>query len=360
MYVKYLNNVRIDIFLCIAVCVVVVSVAAGQFIRRAITPRRVDVYVCGQFESLFGSEIFSALIMEYEEQNPDLRILIAESERLSDIVLFDDGEFMELTSVRAQLLVSFMDLFFYNIDILQGANRDRPPRTRAEFLAAARAVAGFTVPRATVPEAGIFPLALGLDPSDPLALRREIFPWVWAAGGELLDESGELSSIAAETIAFFLQLNREGLVTPGSFEKTGEQRLEEFAQGSIAMLAASSRDIPFVQRSGINFGVTAMPQTSPGGNRLGLSGIYAGISAHSVRQAEAWHFITFIAEKNQVLAQVLRAVPGSMLNYPDEYIAEDPYLFRAWDIFEAADIVEHNPADPSTEYIIREMLEELR
>ncbi|MDR1859082.1 MAG: extracellular solute-binding protein [Treponema sp.] len=377
---RHTNNARVDVFLLIAAIVALIIAASSRFSRHAVQPGRIDISVSQSGEALFGKDIMDALVLEFEEQNPALRIQIAGNSN-ADIVFFEDGEISGLLaeSALASLgpyansetpekqwaipLVSFVDVFLYNIDILQAANGDRPPKTRADFLAAARAVAA---------QGAAQPLALGLSREDPLALRRELYPWIWAAGGDLRqegvrqdgEESVTLSRAATDAIAFFGQLNREGLLAPGSLEQTRAQRLAEFAGGNIAMMAASSRDIPLLQRSaqGVNFGVTAMPQTAQGKNRLGLSGIYAGISSACAQPDEAWAFLAFVAGRKQALEEALGAVPGSYPGtFPADYITGDPLYSKAWDIFEAADVVEYHPAGPleeETSRIIREKLEE--
>ena len=373
---RHFKGARIDTFLIVAVIVVFVLIASSQFIRNIIQPRRTDISISQSGETLFGTGTLAALVQEFEAQNPALRIQITAGSG-ADIVFFDDSTIGSLLaeSTLASLkpyvhsetqteqwaipLVSFMDVFLYNIDILQDAGSDRPPKTRADFLATARAIAA---------EESAQPLALGLSPEDPLALRRELYPWIWAAGGELRQENGEgvtLSKAATDIIAFFDQLNREDLLAPGSFEKTRAQRLAEFAKGKIAMMVASSRDIPLLQRSAqnINFSVTAIPQTVHSKNRLGLSEIYAGISSACAQPDEAWAFLAFLAGRKQALEEALNAVPGSHPStYPGNYVENNPLYSKVWDIFEAADIVEYYPAGPleeETRSIIREKLEEV-
>jgi len=375
---RLFRGARIDLILVAASVAVLVLIVSSQFIRKVIQPRRIDISVSQGGENLFGADTLAALVREFEEHNPALRIRIA-ADNSADILFFDDGEIGSLLagSALASLkpyvhsetqaeqwaipLVSFMDVFLYNIDILQEAGSDRPPKTRADFLAAAGAVSA---------QGAAQPLALGLSREDPLALRRDLYPWIWAAGGDLRQGGGDngetitLSKTATDIIAFFGQLSSEGFLAPGSLETTRAQRLAEFAGGSIAMMAASSRDIPLLQRSapGLNFGVTAMPQTAQGKNRLGLSGIYAGISSACALSDEAWAFLAFVAGRKQVLEEALSAVPGSHPSaFPGAYITADPLYSKAWDIFEAADIVEYHPADPleeETSRVIREKLEE--
>ena len=344
-------------------------VVARQSFRTVDKAQPVSISISPHSEDLFGGDTVNALIQEFQEQNPDLLIQIAAPDSGADIVFFDDGELGSLRQASALVsldpytdnaqwavpLVSFMDLFYYNIDILKAANLDRPPKTRAEFLAAARAVKANGMP--------VSPFALGLSQADPLALRRDLYPWIWADGGEVYaPDTAEpvLSRSATDTIAFFGQLHREGLLAPSSFDNTGQTRLEEFTQGKIAMMTASAREIVFLRRnaSGVNFGITAMPSTTLGKNRLGLSGIYAGISSQCTQPEEAWSFLAFIAEKSHVLAAVLGAVPGTFPNASlDEYIEQDRLYAKAWDIFEAADIVVYN-AEPVTEEAINRSIRE--
>ena len=382
----------IDIVLFAVAIVLLVFFFVNRAYKAVNEPERVNIVISSQGENIFGRNIIDALIQEFEEQNPDLRVQEITQEaaavdeaavvgaRGADIVFFDDGGYSSLikdsalaslasyhhaeaqTGKWALSLVTFMDLFIYNIDILQAANLDRPPKTRAEFLAAAKAVVENNA--ASSEQESVFAFALGLSPSDPLALRRDFYPWVWADGGEIRLESAEpaLPRAVTDAIAFFGQLNREGLLAPGTFEKTGAQRLEEFAQGKIAMMTVSARDIAFLQNSarGITFGITTLPVMTRGKDRLGLSNIYAGINSDCTLPDEAWRFLAFFAGKKDIIAEALGAVPGS---FPDvfagEYIAQDPLYSKAWDIFEAADIVEYEPGQPFEEELNRLIREKL-
>jgi ABC-type glycerol-3-phosphate transport system substrate-binding protein len=340
----------VDISLGIAAAAVVVIITTGRSCETPGEPRsahRIDITISSQSRDLFGGDTLDALIKEFEKQNPGLRIKSAAPDgQVADIVFIDDSGFNGLASndyLHVETLVSFMDLLFYNIDILKAAKLDRPPKTRAEFLAAARAIAKNDT------ENPLFPFALGLHPDDTMALRRDFYPWVWANGGNipplgLSDEDITFSLSHTDIIAFFEQLNREELLAPGSFEKTGAQRLEEFTKGKIAMITASARDILFVQNNaeGITFGITTIPTTSQGKNRLGLLHIYGYINRACTVPNEARFFLDFIAEKSQVLAETLGAVPGSYpIAFPGEYITDNPLYSKAWDIFEAVDIVEY-------------------
>jgi len=391
---KWINIILLAAFIAVITLIVISRITGGPGLSR----HHIEISISPQIEDLFGRDMADALIRDFEKLRPDLRITKADAG--ADILFFDDGEFGRLRNSSKLLalnpyitantqdaetdrehpvpeqnvpkqdtqyalpLMSFIDLLFYNIDILQAANFDRPPKTRAEFLAVAKAVAN---------------TGAGQDTVDSFALafsegtRLCVYPWIWAAGGEITtpprvaatdatpDEPLVLSRAALDTIAFFGQLNREGLLSTG-WEPAARQ-LEGFAKGKIAMITRPASDIALLQRiaGNLNFGITAIPGTTQGKNRLGLSKIYVGISADCALPDEAWAFLSFIAEKGPILAEALAAIPGSLpAAFPADYIVKNPLYSKAWDIFEAAEIVEFRSDDPSEGETERLVMRKLR
>jgi ABC-type glycerol-3-phosphate transport system substrate-binding protein len=260
-------------------------------------------------------------------------------------------------------LVSFMDILFYNIDLLKAEGFDRPPKTREEFLACARAMAARREGAASAQgRGGAYGTALALSPGDRLGIRREIFPWAWAAGAAIIrdgqvDFSGRP---AVETLRFLGQLHTEGLLSPGSFDKTRAQKNGEFARGTIAMMTGSTEDIPLLRKrmGDAAFGITQIPGPAgfAGKPAAGSSSWYAGISASCEYPDEAWTFLTVLAEKSPLLAARVRAVPGSG---PQDYITGDDFYAKAWDIYEASDLIREFsgfPEGDELEALIREEL----
>ncbi|MDR1239437.1 MAG: extracellular solute-binding protein [Treponema sp.] len=305
-----------------------------------------------------------SLIREFEAQNPGVRIRLdrrraagpEESARINlsaDIVIFDERQlgvflrddllapldpYMESGAEpdqRVVPLVSFMDLLFYHVEMLKAAGFDRPPGTRAEFLACAQAVAA---------EGGgkTFGAALALSPAEPLSVRRDVFSWIWAAGSPLIrDGRADFSSRpVTETLEFLRRLYAGGLLSPGVFEKTGAEKTGEFAEGKIAMMIGPAADIPVLRKrmGDAAFGVTLIPGPGdqPGRTVINPSRWYAAISGSCKKTGEAWTFLTFLMEKSPLLAAQAEAVPGGG-NSPGPYILEDPFYSRAWDIYEAAE-----------------------
>jgi ABC-type glycerol-3-phosphate transport system substrate-binding protein len=175
---------------------------------------------------------------------------------------------------------------------------------------------------------------------------------------------------AVEVIAFLGDISREGALAPGTFSKTGAERIDEFARGTLAMMTASSRDIQTLRKKMGDsiFGVTNIPGSpGEGKSNIALSGIYAGISEKCTRQDEAWTFLSFLAEKSPVLAAQLGAVPGGHQDifpgagtFSDEYLKEDPLYSKVQDVFEASKIVPGFAGNPRGEEFDRIVREELR
>jgi multiple sugar transport system substrate-binding protein len=230
-----------------------------------------------------------------------------------------------------------IDLLFYNIDLLKEAGFDRPPGTRTDYLRYARAIREKR-------RAGVYGSALGLSPEDNRGIYRDILSWIWASGTLLIqDEKLEFRGRALNGVLdFFATLENEGLLAPGSFEKTGEQRIGEFAEGKIGMMIGSVRDIPGVrEKMGENaFGVTRIPESEdyPGKPVFGLWVWYGAVSRQSVRREPAEDLLLFLKEKSSMLTGQLKTVPGHGETAPVR--PEDPLYSKIWDMYEGADLVE--------------------
>ena len=354
---------RKDIFLVLTVLVLVITPLIIGILfnkEREIEIAPSDIYLTISLRSgeLFGKALIEKFLLEYEEQNPGIRINTAVSGEEPDIYIFDEGEFSDLIagnfltelnsftnydSGSAQIaipLVSFMDLFFYNIDILTAAGFDSPPKTRDEFLSYARAVS-----RSNLDASGF---AIGLSRNDKRAVSRDIFSWIWASGSNFWTETGRPlinTRFIVNDFTFFRTLYREGLLTPDVFHATGDHNLEQFAQGKIAMMIASAGVIPYLREKmgDDKFGVTTIPDPVTGGRyEINISAIYAGMSANSAYPEEIWDFLVFLTEKSSVFCEELKAIPGIASNIiPGDYVSDDPFYSKAWSIYEFAGVAEN-------------------
>jgi ABC-type glycerol-3-phosphate transport system substrate-binding protein len=137
------------------------------------------------------------------------------------------------------------------------------------------------------------------------------------------------------------------------------------------MIGPSSAIKRLRETMGDSFGVGAIPGTPGGGTNGGkpvfaLHSLYAAITGQCRYPDEAWTFLSFLVEQRSVLAAALRAVPGSgSLDFSanaagvPSYMENDPLLLKAWDMYQAADIVrdiEELPAAAELERALREEL----
>ncbi|GHT63349.1 sugar ABC transporter substrate-binding protein [Spirochaetia bacterium] len=298
-----------------------------------------------------------------ETAEPD--IIVMESRYLAEFIKagtfsFPDsqGAFINESRERVLPLASSMDVLFYNIDILRAAGFDRPPRDRTEFLRYAQAVSKGEG------SAKQYGAALALSPADSRGVFRDVFSWIWAAGTAMTKEGvPDFNGKAInDTLAFLAQLEKEGLLAPQSFTTTGAERLNEFAAGKIAMMTGSVQDIAQLRdrmKDGA-FGITLIPGPADYAGKpvFGLSTWYAGINAGSGHPDEAWNFLLYLQENSSRLAEQIRAVPGSN-DSAAAYITEDPFYAKAWDMYEAADLVQELTTIPKIRELENAVREEL-
>jgi len=409
----YFHN-RTDIFIIIlvfilTVCPVIISV----FSRLNAKSRQIDIYLSASCEEFFGSKTMETLMWEFNEQNPDLRISLlnvpgdkisdksGEKNKEPDILFFDESEFNDLTVGETLLplaylsedetidlkpaipLVSFMNLLFFNIELLQAAGFDRPPKTSEDFLLYAKTIS--TANNGILADAA--GAVMALSPANKQSLSRDIFSWIWASGWDFWPDEGSSPTAplidtkpVINELNFLSKLYREGVLSPesgsvpqnqalslNSFELTEEQALEGFARGKIAMIIASTRDIPALrEKMGDGaFGITTIPSGGAAGKySVSLTGIFAGINKNCAYPDAARVFLEFLASKSPLLCAQLKAVPGYV---PDlvsgdnkNYIKEDPFYAKAWEIFETSVVVRGFLGVPGAQEYENAVREEIR
>ena len=292
---------RINLFLILALLVVLVTpfaiILAGNISADI---RLANLYISPHFEEFFGKEMAEQLLKEFNEAHADIRVRIFsqndknQPNKEPDIFIYDDPDSFDEAAALAVLnpwiedesediilaipLVSFMDVLFYNIDILSAAGFDRPPRTRGEYITYSR----------TVQDRGFY--------TDDLSAPEN--------------------------------------------NKSANQKLDDFVQGSAALITASTRAIPFLREkmNDSTFGLTSIPTATDGSvgrYNINLTGIYAGIGKNSAYPDAAWSFINFLTENRALFCEKFQAVPGVVSDIiPGNYVNDDPFYSKAWDIFE--------------------------
>jgi multiple sugar transport system substrate-binding protein len=251
-------------------------------------------------------------------------------------------------------LISFISPLYYNIALLRDAGFNRPPKSRSEMLAYARAVAD--------PGAGRHALAMALGPENPLGVYRDVFSWIRAFNPLAARRSPP--DFSARSIAgaldFLRELRQEDCLTPGIFAKTEAEKREDFIQGRAAMMIASVADVHVLrQRMGDGaFGITLIPGESSfeGKPVLGLTSWRLGIPRSAACKDGARAFLSFLLERGPLIAEKAHAVPGSMGKAMD-FSAEDPLYAKAYDMYIAGEpLQEFSGISGAGEALVREQL----
>jgi multiple sugar transport system substrate-binding protein len=228
-------------------------------------------------------------------------------------------------------LVSFMAPLFYNISVLRTAGFDRPPKTWSEILSYAKAI--------SKPANNRFGLAFALSPDYPQGITLDIYSWIWASGGAVWRNGRPnfTDSTVVNSLDFLNSLRENNFLSPDSFAKTRQQKLNEFASGRIGLMIAPAQDIEVLrQRIGeTGFGITTLPVSDmyTGKSVIGLSRWYACISSHSQYKSEAWTFLSFLSSRAAALANAAHAVPGTGI-----YPRDDTLYAKAYDIYENSEV----------------------
>jgi multiple sugar transport system substrate-binding protein len=250
-------------------------------------------------------------------------------------------------------LVSFINPFFYNIKLLQDTGLDRPPKTHAELLACARTI--------TDRSRGRFALALSLGPENPQGIFQDLLSWIWASSGGITGNTGKPDFTAppvVETLRFLDQLHREELIMPGIFSGTRDEKIAKFTQGHIGMMIGSVSDIQTIrtQMGDSAFGITTIPAGAgyTGKPILGLSSWYLGLSRQGKHKEEAWAFLSFLLERESLIAARAHGIPGSgnIINTFDE----DPLYSKVYDIYAAGELIPYTslPRSADLSALVRE------
>lgn len=367
-----MRPVHIDVLMILVLLVlIIIPLFEKKPVEAEIITNQAVLVLSPDFGSMFGGELTEMLLNEFAQRHPDILIhhIDADSEEQPDIIFFEKGEFNVLAGVLLELnsftnydsgsqqlavpLVSFINLLYYNIEILSAAGFDRPPKTRDEFITQARTVSQGAFNAAGAP--ALF------TPANSYTLTKDILSWIWAGGGDIWS-NGDKPSINSRRmindITFLGNLNR--VLNAG----TAEDNVEQFAQGKTALMIASTRYIPHLrERMGDSaFGITTIPESGAGGRyNIGISSIYAGLNSGGAHHDEAWSFLEFLAEKSSLLCAYLKAVPGVVSNFfPGDYVRNDPFYSKAWDIFESAMIVEDFSGKPGAQQYEAAFIEELQ
>ena len=287
-------------------------------------------------------------------------------------------------------ILSFINVLYYNIEVLKDAGFIHPPKTRNEFMACAKVLG--TANHDAAAGKKIYALAMGAGSSR--GIYDDIYPWIWAAGVQLIRDGKQIinSRVLAENLSFLAALNSEGFIVPGAFQADSQKKLEDFISGKAAFMIAPISNIAIVrERMGEEaFGISSIPlpdqlQTARRSSSqenysqkpfFASSAWTVGVNSASPHKEEAILFASFLSGKAAFLSEKAKAVPGAaspaaVSGTPDDSRANgrsssfsfliDPFYSKAWDIAIAGENARDFDGLPWSELeeIFKEKLREL-
>jgi len=250
---------------------------------------------------------------------------IHQMDRQSLLGQIDDGKD---SAGNAVSIISFINPLFYNIDLLESAGFDRPPKNQTEFLSYVQ----------RLKETGVNGAGLAL--SNPQSAGAQILSWIWAATGrpEPVESFNFRAKEVISTLNFLNQLKQNLYSDP--FRISEAELLDAFSKGKVGMMISSVADIQELKAAKINFSITTIPSPESYAKKpvFPLTVWYVGINSKSAYQDEAKKFINYLKEKAETIAAAAYAVPGNgTLNR--EQSRNDPHYAKAFDMYEAGEMI---------------------
>jgi multiple sugar transport system substrate-binding protein len=142
---------------------------------------------------------------------------------------------------------------------------------------------------------------------------RSVAPFVWAAGGEVVDSTESPTKVALgspegrKAIQFLLDLQKSGL---DATERAASEPQARFAAGELAMFFDSRRSVPAFRKANLDFDVTPLPRDVEQASLLATDGWCVSKAAKNKPLAQAFARYAVGQEGATVLASTGRTVPS--------------------------------------------------
>jgi multiple sugar transport system substrate-binding protein len=283
---------------------------------------------------------------------------IASMDPLMDAAGYDRSQIADIIKVDGRSvmfpLASFVYPVFVNLDVAKAAGVDKMPTNRTEFAEAAK--------KMTNADKNVFGWVLPLSLETPNGIQNDVMAWVWASGASMLkDGKPDLENeTVVGTLEYIKSLNDAGVISPGTFAKKEQDKVEEFVNGRVGMMIDSLAHINLIRERNpnLNFGISAVPAVDGYTGKRGMP--YAswgiGISEGSEHKEEAWKLVEYLMspEVNSKLVTIANAFPGNVKAKPD-LSKSDPLFSEAFKIYQEGYLANEFVGLPVAEELMRQM-----
>lgn len=256
-------------------------------------------------------------------------------------------------------VVNFVYPMFTNDQFLADAGVSGPPSTREEFAAAANAISDLGD--------DVSGWVLPLSQETPNGIQNDVMSWVWASGGTMLaDGQPDVANADVHSALEYIQgLWDDGVIAPGSFTMTEQDKVEEFVNGRVGMMIDSLAHINLIQEDNpdLEFSISALPAVEgydgPRGIPYASWGI--GVAESSEHKAEAWALVDYLMseEVNSQLSTIANAFPGNTQSAPD-FGEGDELLEQAFAIYQEGYPANEFVGLPVAEQLMRQFDQQLQ
>jgi multiple sugar transport system substrate-binding protein len=250
-------------------------------------------------------------------------------------------------------VASFVYPVFMNLDLLQAAGITEMPSTRTEFAEAAK--------KLTDASKNQYGWVLPLSLQSPNGVQNDVMSWVWASGKSMLkDGQPDLTNVdVVGALEFIKGMYDAGVISPGTFAKQEQDKVEEFVNGRVGMMVDSLAHINLIRERNpdLKFGITAVPAADGYSGKRGLP--YAswgiGVSENSEHKEEAFKLVSYLMseEVNAKLVSIANAFPGNVNAKPD-FVASDELFGKAFAIFQEGYLANEFVGLPVAEELMRQ------
>ncbi len=256
-------------------------------------------------------------------------------------------------------VASFVYPIFINLDLIKAAGIDKLPTNRSEFVAAAK--------KLTDASKNQYGWVLPLSLQTPNGVQNDVMSWVWASGGSMLkDGKPDLTNDdVISALKFIESMYKEGLISPGSFAKQEQDKVEEFVNGRIGMMVDTLAHINMIRERNpeLNFTISDFPAVDgyDGARGLPYAAWGIGISESSEHKEEAWKLVSYLMspEVNSKLLSIANAFPGNIHAKPD-FITADELFGKGFEIFQSGYLANEFVGLPVAEELMRMFDEEIQ
>jgi ABC-type glycerol-3-phosphate transport system substrate-binding protein len=181
---------------------------------------------------------------------------------------------------------------YWNAEIFKRAGIPGPPKTWDEYVQIAKKV--------TNPEQKIFATTGTMSAEPPTNLTYDIFPLIWQAGGEVIDEKSNRAVFngpaGVKAVQWYVDLiNIHKVSVPGVLSNGEKEKRGNFAANNIAMMFEGPWGIAIQKRLNPNlqYDIVTLPKGVTTGTMV--RGASNAMTTQAQNKEAAWKFLRWIA-----------------------------------------------------------------